>query len=117
MHNHFHLLMTPAHEISLEKAVQFIKGGFSYRARKELDYRFEVWERSFTDERIKDGEDYQRYRNYIHQNPVRTRLCVAPEEYPYSSAGSNFELDPVLPWLNSLLKNSRQERQVTGHDL
>jgi REP element-mobilizing transposase RayT len=32
MPNHFHLLLTPAAEIPLEKALQFIKGGFSYRA-------------------------------------------------------------------------------------
>jgi len=99
MPDHFHLLITPADEISLEKAVQFIKGGFSYRAKKELDYRWEVWERSFTDQRIKDAEDYQRYRNYILQNPVQARLCVAVEEYPYSSASSKIELDPVPPWL------------------
>ena len=30
MPNHFHLLLTPAAEIPLERALQFIKGGFSY---------------------------------------------------------------------------------------
>ena len=103
MPNHFHLIMTPAHEISLEKAAQFIKGGFSYRAKKELNYRFEVWERGFTNQRIRDAEDYQRYRNYIHQNPVRAGLCATPEEYPYSSASTKLELDPVPPWLRTWL--------------
>ena len=28
MPNHFHLLLTPAAEIPLEKALQFLKGGF-----------------------------------------------------------------------------------------
>ena len=36
MPNHVHLLITPAPDVSLEKAMQFIKGGFSYRAGKEL---------------------------------------------------------------------------------
>jgi REP element-mobilizing transposase RayT len=36
MPNHFHLLLTPAAEIPLEKALQFIKGGFSYRAKREI---------------------------------------------------------------------------------
>ncbi len=31
MSNHFHLLLTPAAEVPLEKALQLIKGGFSYR--------------------------------------------------------------------------------------
>src|SRR5689334_17572277 len=99
MPNHFHLLLTPAHEVSLERAVQFIKGGFSYRAKKELDYPWEVWERSFTDQRIKDAEEYQRYGNYILQNPTRAGLCTAAEEYPYSSASSKIELDPCPRWL------------------
>ena len=29
MPNHFHLLITPSEDVSLEKAIQFIKGGFS----------------------------------------------------------------------------------------
>src|SRR5580700_4981462 len=33
MPNHFHLLLTPAAEVPLEKALQLIKGGFSYRAK------------------------------------------------------------------------------------
>jgi REP element-mobilizing transposase RayT len=31
MPDHIHLLLTPAPEISLERAVQFIKGGYSHR--------------------------------------------------------------------------------------
>jgi putative transposase len=34
MHNHFHALLTPLSPVTLEKAVQFIKGGFSFRAKK-----------------------------------------------------------------------------------
>jgi REP-associated tyrosine transposase len=38
MPNHFHVLITPLAPVSLEKTIQFIEGGFSYRARKELDF-------------------------------------------------------------------------------
>jgi hypothetical protein len=38
MPNHLHLLLTPAAEIPLEKALQFIKGGFSYRAKREIHF-------------------------------------------------------------------------------
>ena len=44
MPNHFHLLLTPAAEIPLEKALQFIKGGFSYRAKREINFAFEIWQ-------------------------------------------------------------------------
>ena len=44
MPDHFHLLLTPV--VTLERAVQFIKGGFSYRAKKEGIFAGEIWERA-----------------------------------------------------------------------
>ena len=38
MPDHFHLIVTPAADVPLEKAGQYIKGGFSFRAKKELAY-------------------------------------------------------------------------------
>ncbi|MCU1310491.1 MAG: transposase [Candidatus Angelobacter sp.] len=48
MPNHIHLLFTPAPENPLEKCAQFIKGGFSFRAKKELGTNSEIWQPSFT---------------------------------------------------------------------
>jgi putative transposase len=93
MPNHFHLLITPA--LSLERALQLIKGGFSYRAKKELEFGGEIWEKSFYDRRVRDVEDYFAYRHYIHQNPVKRGLANAAEEYPYSSARPEFVMDKV----------------------
>src|SRR5215813_14122625 len=45
MPDHFHLLITPTE--SLERALQLIKGVFSYRARKELGFVGEVWQPSY----------------------------------------------------------------------
>lgn len=97
MSDHFHLLITP--KTSLEKAVQFIKGGFSHRAKVELGSNLEIWQRSFTDHRIRDAADYQKHVLYIHENPVRARLCSSPGEYPYSSASRKFDLDTIPQWL------------------
>jgi putative transposase len=47
MPNHFHLLITPISPVTLEKAVQFVKGGFSYRAKKELGFNGEIWQTRF----------------------------------------------------------------------
>ncbi|HZW94787.1 MAG TPA: transposase [Candidatus Eremiobacteraceae bacterium] len=91
--DHVHVLITP--KTSLEKAVQFIKGGFSYRAKKELGSNLEVWQKGFSDHRIRDAEDYLRHAAYIRENPVRTHLCERAKEYPYSSAHPGFELDAV----------------------
>jgi len=95
MPDHLHALITPSEEISLERAMQFIKGGFSFR----LKARGPVWQESFTNHRIRDLEGYDKHREYIRLNPVRARLAEKAEEYLYSSAAGRFQLDPVPPGL------------------
>ena len=53
----------------------------------------EVWEKSFTNHRIRDADDYDTHKNYIHLNPVRAGLAKMPMDYPYSSANPAFILD------------------------
>src|SRR5690348_9654592 len=63
MPNHFHLLITPS--LTLERALQLIKGGFSYRAKKELGFGGEIWEASFYDRRVRDAEEFEKMKHYI----------------------------------------------------
>lgn len=95
MHDHVHLIITPAENLSLERVMQFLKGGYSHRAGKELSSKREIWQRSFTHESIRSADAYAGFRNYIWMNPVRKGYCVNPEEFPYSSASGKFELDAV----------------------
>ena len=81
MPDHVHLILTPL-EVTLERAVGLIKGGFSHR----LASNFPVWQRGFTDHRIRDAADMEARRSYLHLNPVRARLAEAEDLYPYSSA-------------------------------
>ena len=97
MPDHFHLLLTPKE--TLEKAMQLIKGGFSYRAKKELGYCGDIWEHSFHDRRVRDALEYERLRHYIQQNPVKRMLAAVAEQYPYSSAAGVIRLDEVPQWL------------------
>jgi putative transposase len=92
MPDHIHVLLTPL--TSLEKTVQFIKGGFSYRAKKELGSNMEVWQKGFSVHRIRDASDYALHVAYVRQNPVKERFCERPEQFPYSSAHPGFDLDP-----------------------
>ena len=94
MPDHFHVIITPV-DIPLERAVQFIKGGFSFRAGRELASGCEIWQKGFTDHRIREAADYGRCRDYIFMNPVRARLCTEPGQYPFSSAHSGWVLDDV----------------------
>jgi putative transposase len=95
MPDHAHLILTPDIKIPLERAVQFIKGGFSHRCSKELAIKSEIWQRGFTNHRIRDDADYERHREYIHMNPVRAGLVARAMDYPYSSARPEFKLDAV----------------------
>ena len=93
MTDHFHLLITPTE--TLERALQLIKGGFSFRAKKELSFNGEIWDKSFYDHRVRNWEEYCAFRQYIHMNPVKRGLVAAPEQYPYSSATPGMKLDAV----------------------
>lgn len=93
MPDHFHVVVTVGSEMSIERAVQFIKGRFAFRAGHELQFRAPVWERGFSETRIQDEEALDRTRQYIHANPVRRGLCDRLQEFAYSSANPMFKLD------------------------
>jgi putative transposase len=95
MPDHVHLLLTVESETTIERAVQFIKGGFSFRAGKELGMRSPVWQKGFSEVRITDSEGFLQVRTYIRNNPVARHLVADPRDYPDSSAHPGFELDPI----------------------
>ena len=82
MPEHFHALITPAPDVSLERAMQFIKGGFSFRLKSKQD----VWMRSFNESQIMNREKFMRCVSYIEENPVRRGLVSAAQAYLFSSA-------------------------------
>ncbi len=95
MPNHVHLLLTPAPENSLEKAIQFIKGGFSFRASREMNIGGEIWHKGFNEHRVKDAFDYEQHVRYMRENPVRAGLATRAEDFPFSTARLKAEADPA----------------------
>ena len=91
MPDHFHLLITP--KASLELAIQCLKGGYSFRARREFKWVGDIWVTGFADHRIRDEEDFEIHRAYIANNPAKARLVENAKQYTYSSTGGRFELD------------------------
>ncbi len=102
MPDHFHVLITPV--VTLERAVQFVKGGFSFRAKKELHSSMEIWQRGFSDHRVRDWEDYDVHVGYIYRNPVGRKLVERAAEYEYCSAFPGSLKDEVPQWLKPLHK-------------
>jgi putative transposase len=90
MPDHFHALITPAPDVSLEKAMQFIKGGFSFRLKRKMD----VWMRGFNESQIMTKKKFMSCLQYIEENPVRRGIALTPEAHPFSSA-AHAPLDPV----------------------
>jgi putative transposase len=95
MPDHIHVLLTPASDVTLERAVQHIKGGSARRLGEELLLRFPVWQKGFTDHRIRDRADFQVHVRYIEQNPVKLRLVEAAVDYVWSSASGGRALDSM----------------------
>jgi putative transposase len=96
MPDHVHLLVSVDGELSIEKAVQYIKGGFSFRVKRELGYSGEVWQRGFSEVRVNDEESLRKHREYIAQNPVRAGLAM-----PY-------------PWCFEVLKKKKAQGLKPG---
>jgi len=81
-------------ETSLEKAVQMIKGGSSFRIRKELMYPFQVWQAGYHDRWIRDVHEFRMRKQYIELNPVRARSVEKAADFPLGSACGKFRMDP-----------------------
>ncbi len=104
MPDHFHVLLTPDEGVTLERAVQYIKGGSARRIGEELKFRFPVWQRGFSDHRIRNFADYEIHLRYVEYNPVKRRLVLVPREYAWSSASGEFALDGAPQGLKPLDK-------------
>ncbi len=83
MPDHLHLLLTVHDEMTIEKAMQLIKGRFSHRLSHETGYRGDVWQRGFTEEQVMNRESFERHSEYIAQNPVKAGIVASADEFPF----------------------------------
>jgi len=99
MPNHIHLLLTVPEGTTLERAMQYVKGGFSHEAGRRFEIPSPIWQKSYVDRRVRDASECLRFRSYIHQNPVRAGLVDRAEDYVYSSLNAQFRMDDLPQWL------------------
>jgi len=69
MPDHFHVLLTVDGNTSIERAIQLIKGGYSFRRNKELGLAGEIWPPDFP----KSGYRTERVTWRIRSILMRTR--------------------------------------------
>jgi putative transposase len=72
--------------------------------KKDIGVNSEIWERGYVDHRIRDGANYDHHREYIRQNPIKSGLVDAPEQYRYCSAYPGAKLDPAPQGLKPLFE-------------
>ena len=90
MPDHFHIILTPSEGVTLERSVQYLKGGFSFRAKMELGIQREIWQPKYHDRRIRDREECAALLRYLEYNPVKRRLAETSHGYPFSSVNPRF---------------------------
>ena len=83
MPDHIHLLIEVGNDMTIEKAMQLIKGRFSHRLSDEIGYKGEVWQRGFTEVQVMNKQAFETHRAYIAENPVKAGLAPSAEEYPF----------------------------------
>jgi len=57
-------------------------GSFASRSRKNEK---PVWQRRFWEHVIRDENDFSSHVDYVHYNPVKHGLSIAPKDWKYSS--------------------------------
>ena len=85
MPDHLHLVITPSREVSLEQAMQRVKGGFSFQLK-----RGSIWNSGFNQNRIASAQEYAAVVKYVHENPVRAGIVGEAGKYPHSSQGKEW---------------------------
>ena len=103
MPDHLHLILTPTESVSLEKAVQLIKGGSSHEIHRVRGSKLQIWQPSFHESRVTDWMDYKKKAHYVQLNPVVAKLVERPQDWLYGSASGKYKLDPISQGLKPLL--------------
>lgn len=90
MHDHVHILLTPAIDLSTPRCIQLLKGGYSFTVRKQSPG--EIWHSGYHEHRIRSAEEFAHQKQYIANNPLRKHLIDYP--YVHTSDQFAFSLDP-----------------------
>ncbi len=85
MPNHVHALIEVG-QTPLSKIIQNWKSISAVAANKLLGRSGDFWQLDYWDTFMREAEQTRKAIRYIENNPVKSKLCRAPEEWPFSSA-------------------------------
>ena len=83
MPDHVHLIVMPYETVSLVDVLSAIKSASSHRVNRLLGGRGAVWQRESFDRLVRSGDNLDKKRQYIFDNPARKGLVDRWEDYPW----------------------------------
>jgi REP element-mobilizing transposase RayT len=87
MPNHVHIVLWPIPNHTVSEIAQSVKRYTAREANKVLGRTGETfWQPEPYDHWIRNDEEHARCCRYVLNNPVKARLCAAPEDWRWSSA-------------------------------
>ena len=88
MPNHVHVLAHFCEGQLLWKAMHSLKSFTSNELGKLHPEVRPIWQEESFDRFIRSDEHYSHVLRYIHENPVKAKICRNPSDYPWSSAST-----------------------------
>jgi REP element-mobilizing transposase RayT len=87
MPNHVHVVVRPYTGHTLSRILHSWKSYSANEANKLLQQTGKLfWQKESYDHWIRDDTERARLCAYVTNNPVKSRLCARPEDWPWSSA-------------------------------
>jgi len=95
MPNHVHVALQTSLGYSLKSVLHTWKSYTSNQINAALSRIGELWERESFNHLIRTEDHVARFVCYTEDNPVAAHLCPTPRDWPFSSAGTGFQPEPV----------------------
>src|SRR5689334_21848752 len=91
MANHVHMLVTP--RIDPSSFMRSLKGFTAREINKTLGLSGALWQKESYDHWVRNEDEFDKIRRYIENNPVKAGLVSKPEDFPWSSAYIDMNVD------------------------
>ncbi len=91
MPNHAHVVFKPTAPHDASDILQSWKGFTARKINRALAQTGTFWEHESFDHLIRSAKSLHRFIKYTNYNPCAAGLCKNPADWPFSSAGVNFQ--------------------------
>ena len=88
MPNHVHLVVVPATENGLHIALRAVHSQYAQRVNRMRGQKGHLWQGRYFSSPL-DTNYFRNAVRYVELNPVRARMVVKAEDYPWSSAAAH----------------------------